>query len=197
MHDLLPTSSEHFFIVIFSKTSSPVYDEAVEVARLATVYREANDGRKARHCAVFDESPEKVLLAMRLTQLARDWKGTMFFARGRLIAPYGGWSALEVLTCLSTAQRCTDWKAHCLSVIDGLEAIESLEFRQLPSSDPNRSNGRYLFPCARLRMYFTLDRGPVSSLTDRVQAKAVAQNVDWCPRFDIGNFRPFDGEISI
>lgn len=197
MNDLVPIDSDHFFVVTFSKTSSIVYQEAVEVARLASVYREAGDGRKVRHCAVFHDSPDQVRVAMRLTQLTRDWKGTMYFARGRLITPYGGWSALEVLTCLSTAQRCTDWKAHCLSVIDNIEALESFEFRQLPSSTRDRADGRYLFPCALLKMYFTLDRGPVSSLADRVQAKAVARNVDWCPYFSIGNFRPFDGEITV
>lgn len=197
MRDLARIVGEGFFVVVFSKTNSVVYPESVEVARFAAVYREANDERTVRHFAAFDESPEQVGFAMRLTRLTCDWKGTMYFARGRMVSPYGGWSALEVLTCLSTAQHCSDWKAHCLSVVDNLEPLEAFPFLQLPSSGARYDGGRYLFPCAQLRMYFSLDRGPLSSLSDRVQAKAVERNVDWCPYFDIGNFRPLDGELTV
>lgn len=196
MDDLVAAGQNGFFVVVFSKTNSSVYREAIEVARLATLYREGSVDGKSRHCAVFGESREQVDVAMRLTHLTRDWKGTMFFARGRLITPYGGWSALEVLTCLSTAHRCTDWKAHCLTVVDRLEPIDVCAHPQLAATPGQGSiRGRYLFPCALLKMYFTLGRGPLSSLADRVQANAVDRGVEWCPYFNMQNFRPLDSEI--
>ncbi len=196
MHDLVPAGQNGFFIVVFSKTNSSVYREAVEVARLAQTYRENTVDGKNRHCAVFNESRDQVEVAMRLTHMTRDWKGTMFFAQGRLITPYGGWSALEVLTCLNTAQRCADWKAHCLTVVDRLEPLDVSAHPQLAATPGQGSvRGRYLFPCALLKMYFALDRGPLSSLADCVQAGAVDRGVEWCPYFSMQNFRPLNSEV--
>ena len=200
MNEVTTVDSSHFSVVVFSKSQSSVYAEAVEVAECAATYQQTSVGKRTQHCAIFSNSPEQIRYAMRLTQLTCDWKGAMYFARGRLISPFGGWAALEVLSCIETASQCNDWKAHCLTVKERMEPIlcsGNLMLQQGMDSQGGVRRGRYLFPCTLLTMYFELDAGPTSTLVDQVQAKAVARNVDWCPYFDLANFRPLDGEITV
>lgn len=192
------SAGDFFYAVRFAKSNSTVFDDALEVAKFADKYYVSSGPGRAKYFAVFGESPKQVECAMRLTFLVRDWKGSAFFARGRMLNPVGGWLALEILTCISAAQRCADWRAHCLCTIDNIEQQDGSAQLKLSESvgQPSR-RGRYQFPCAQLKMYFSYDRGGIATLADQVQARAVERNVDWCPFFSLDNLRPMPGEISV
>lgn len=204
--DLIADSLRHELIIAFSKSSSPNYGAAVDLAKMASKYSENLIGKSTMHKAVFFADRLQMSRALALLRYVKSWKSTQLYAGGKLLS--SAHRTEEVIDCFLTASACNDWRAHCNRTIRNPFADDSERTRwigsdlampgfgkingQLAVIEPKRQAfQKYLFPCKFMTRYgeihFRLDPHSPVSETDQIQAMAVRNGCDWCP-----NFRPSD-----
>lgn len=206
--DLIADSLSHPLAVAFSRTNSPNYGAAVELAMLGSKYAELALGRSIVHMAAFSASRAHMSRALALLRYIKGWKSTQIYAGGKLL--FSAHRVEDVINCFLTAAACCDYRAHCHRVIRSPFAGDDERIRWIGSdlaisgfarvggmltvTDPRRESfEKYVLPCRFLARYgeihFRLDGGPDVSPRDRLQAMAVSQDCEWCPNFEAGDFK--------
>lgn len=206
--DLIGDSLSHPLAVAFSKSGSPNYGAAVELAKSASKYAEKAVGRTVMHMAAFSSDRLQMSRALALLRYIKGLKSTQLYAGGKLLI--SAHRTEEVINCFLTAAACNDWRAHCHRTIRNPFATTEERTRwiegDLAMPGFGRINGRlaviepksqpaqgYRFPCKFMTRYgeihFRLDPGHAASATDQIQAMAVAQDCAWCPNFKPEDFK--------
>ncbi len=196
-------AKEFLLSVIFGKTSSSSYPLALDLARGAPSYDEGMIEGKLFHVAHFAKDREGAQRAYLLLNHAAKWSSFEVYARGRPI--HSTFDIFGVLQCYLEALACSDFRAHCLCVIeDNLEEksrpLLSIEFfpKKITPPDPIiRLVNRFSFPCSRLlrNFSFRFQPGHPASKPDQIQAEAVKKNIDICPIFDPASFKDLGLQI--
>jgi hypothetical protein len=188
--DLIEDSLSHLLALSFSKSASPVYPLAVNIAQGAAKYAELEVSRKPVHLVAFAKTRDEAARALALIGYVSGWKTTQVFAGGRLMQrPY---TVQQVLDCYLGASACHDRTAHCHRVIDDpydtqLDLEDAFTIRVSTGPEPPRQRveiDRYLFPCSLLKDRFRFQVDHPASPEDQIQAGAVRDGCDWCPLFD-------------
>lgn len=206
--DLIKDSLDYPLAIAFSKSSSPNYGAAVELAKLASKYAYTPIGNSVMHLAAFSADRLQMSRAMALLRYIKGLKSTHIYAGGKLLS--SAHRTEESIDCFLTASACNDWRAHCHRTIRNPFADDSERTRwigsdlampgfgkingQLAVIEPKRKAfQKYLFPCKFMTRYgeihFRLDpHSPVSAI-DQIQAIAVGQDCAWCPNFKPEDFK--------
>lgn len=192
--DMVKASLDHLVVIVFSQSSSSVYQIAVSIASGSFLYDEIKIGNRTLHCSVFAKTREDAARARALLQHIYGWKGVQIYAGGKLIQ--NGWSVSEILNCYLEASGCSDWRAHCQEVMDdptvqppGFSYTIRLAVGEKPPLKGAISIDRYLFPCAYLRSRFKFQPDHPSKPEDLIEAEAVKAGCDWCPNFNQSNYK--------
>ena len=200
--DLIGDSRSHLLALSFSKSASPAYPLAVNIAQGAAKYAEVEVGHKPVHLVAFARSRDEAARALALMGYVSGWKTTQVFAGGRLMQrPY---AVQQVLECYLGASACRDRTAHCHRVIDDpydtqLDPEDAFTIRVSTGPEPPRQRveiGRYLFPCSLLKDRFRFQVDHPASPEDQIQAGAVGNGCDWCPFFDPGDYRRIGTRVA-
>ena len=205
--DWIEDSKKFLLIAVFGKSSSPMFGQALTIAERAAVYQKERKGGQEVYCCAFERSKEGAVLAHTLSRLAMGWTSTQFFAGGRLVAHKD--TVEGVLGCYLEASHCDNWKAHCLEIVDDPSFLEEtslvplqiqntveavLSVLETLSPDWAKQDRswekveRYVLPCRRLGWGRLRPDGP-ATYKEQVQAKSVRSGCDWCPYFDLDQFR--------
>ncbi len=195
--------NEFLLSVIFGKTNSPSYPLALEFARGASSYDEGMIEGRLFHVAHFRKDREGAQRAYLLLNHAAKWSSFEVYARGRPI--HSAFDVFGVLQCYLEALACSDFRAHCLCMIEDkpekesrpLLSIEFFPKKIEPPAPIIRLVNRSSFPCSRLlrNFSFRFQPGHPASRPDQIQAEAVKKNIDICPIFDPGSFKELGLQI--
>lgn len=189
-------SRDYLVLVLFVKSRSEAFPLAFEVASRAPLFVERDLETLKVFVAGFAPTFEGATQAMGLIHYARGWKGTHFYARGRMIigemAP--AFHLEAVLKCFADSCAARDYRAHCFRLIDDpfkpLAPYRDFEhvapyFRHF---EAKAENGTYVFPCRHMLQWFSAQRDHPASISDQIQAEGVDKMCDVCPRFDPDDF---------
>ncbi|VWB06992.1 hypothetical protein BLA6863_00144 [Burkholderia lata] len=133
---------------------------------------------------------------MDLIHYVRGWKGTHFYANGRMIIGEmrQAYDLESVLQCFAESCAVDDFRAHCYRTIDSpffpvhmrlkLEHIHPM-FRHITAAS---DDSNFLFPCSHMLQWFEAQPEHPSSVRDQIQAEGVAKMCDVCPRFAPDHF---------
>lgn len=206
--NLIDGSLAYCLAVAFSKSRSPSYGAAVELAKLAANYEERRLGTSVVHMAAFAGDRLHMSRALALLRYIKGWGSTQLYAGGKLL--FNAHRVEDVINCFLTAASCSDYRAHCHRVIRSPFAGDDERIRWIDSdlaisgfarvagmltvTKPRSERfDEYVLPCRFLARYgelhFRLDGDPGINPCDRLQAMAVSQDCAWCPNFKPGNFR--------
>jgi hypothetical protein len=196
---LIDWSTRGSLAVMFPRTRSAAYDAAASAARNAALYTEQQVGKSLFHLAGFGRTREQASLALLVVRHMRSIRGFQAFGRGAEMLDR--FQIEKVLVCYVQACGCTDPRAHCHVVIEGLPSAIHVRapaygatmaeiFPQLDRQHPPPAvaGGAATFPCRYL-----YDRGGrahpghPSTHADQIQAAAVRSGCDWCPNFTTGS----------
>jgi hypothetical protein len=182
--------------IAFPKSRSANYGAAVNFARNAVHYTDTEIDGNTYHFAGFGTDRAQVTLALSVTKLLLNIKGTMFYAGGKLVMER--FRIESVLSCYLTACGSKDYRAHCHTVINDPFGSKSLPGEKFSMSmmdfirdDSQAPAVQCLFPC-RFLAGFTdmgLSGQHPSSQEDQIQAAAVRRGCDWCPSFHPEDFK--------
>lgn len=194
--DLIKESAEHLLAVSFSKTTSKNYPLAVNISTSAIKYSEAIIGKTLTHYAVFGKNSDQAAIALTLLNMVQVWKDTTIFAGGKKLQSYVRMH--DVLNCYLEASGCNDYRAHCYHIMNdpyskypyafAMSMSIKLSFEAEPDPDPIFVD-RYMFPCKLLFHRFKFETDHPSSPIDQIQAGAVSNGCDVCPKFDATSFK--------
>ncbi len=205
-YDLIPInpikdSIEHLMAITFAKSTSPSYPLAVSVAQGAFKYTQTQLGKQIIHIALLSKTKEDVNRGLSLFKYLQGLKTFQVFCKGRLIEDY--YRINHVLQCYLTACDCNDYKAHCHQVIDNpfseskrsnLSLTIHLSLDQPKPAKPITID-QYIFPCNYIYSYFKFQCGHPSTIEDQIQAMAVKEQCDWCPKFNSSDFNKIHTKI--
>lgn len=198
--DLIRASLEGSIATVFPKSRGSGYDAAVNFARQATRYEEAEIGKTLFHFAAFGRSRDQAALALSLVRNLRGTKGLQVVAGGKLTQD--AYRAEAVLECYLEASGLPDSRAHCVQIVHESHLVErflSGRSSLTPSIDmadvmrnafgrDDEPGGKvYEFPCRYLMTRgFKFQPGHPSSEADQLRSAAVRDGCDWCPFFPRG-----------
>lgn len=196
--DLCRMSHDYLVIALFVRSRSDAFRMAFEVARKATLFAERDLESMKIFVAGFVSTFEGATQALDLIHYARGWKGTHFYAQGRMIIGEmdQAYHLESVINCFADSCRARDYRAHCHRTIDSpyfpvtarlqLEHIHP-EFRHITAQS---DEGIYNFPCAYMLQWWQAQEHHPASVRDQIQAEGVAKYCDVCPRFNPDDFGP-------
>lgn len=198
--DLIRASLEGSIATVFPKSRGSGYDAAVNFARQAARYEEAEIGKTLFHFAAFGRSRDQAALALSLVRNLRGTKGLQVVAGGKLTQD--AFRAEAVLECYLEASGLPDHRAHCVQIVHESHLVErylSGRSSLAPSIDMadvmrNAFRGNddpggkvYEFPCRYLMTRgFKFQPGHPASEADQLLSAAVREGCDWCPFFPRG-----------
>lgn len=198
--DLIRASLEGSIATVFPKSRGSGYDAAVNFARQATRYEEAEIGKTLFHFAAFGRSREQAALALSLVRNLRGTKGLQVVAGGKLTQD--AYRAEAVLECYLEASGLPDPRAHCVQIVHESHLVERFlsgrdsfspridmadVMRNAFQSDDEPNDKVYEFPCRYLMTRgFKFQPGHPSSEADQLLSAAVREGCDWCPFFPRG-----------
>lgn len=198
-HDSLSSLSLEFLvIVLFVNSRSDVFPLALDVAKQAPLFATRDLEAMRLFVSGFRPTFEGATQAMDLIHYVRGWKGTHFYARGRMIIGEmeQAFFLEAVVKCFADSCATQDFRAHCFRLIDDpfrpLEPYRNFEhvapyFRHI---EAKAEEGLYVFPCRHMLQWFAAQPGHPASITDQIQAEGVSKMCDVCPRFDADSFGP-------
>lgn len=189
-------SRDYLVLVLFLRSRSEAFPWAFDVASKAPLFAERDLKSMKIFVAGFLATATGAHQAMDLIHYVRGWKGTHFYARGRMIiGEMEPALHLEaVLKCFADSCSARDFRAHCYRLIDDpfrpLSPYRPFEhvapyFRHF---EPASADGTYVFPCAHMIKWFRAQREHLASIPDQIQAEGVDKMCDVCPRFDPDDF---------
>lgn len=200
---LCALSRNYLVLVLFVRSRSGAFDLAMDAAKRAPLFAEHDLESLRLYLAGFPQTLEGAVLAMDLIHYVRGWKGTHFYARGRMILGELGqaYGIESVLRCFSESCHADDWRAHCHRTIDTpyfpvharlrLEHIHPM-FRHITAAS---DEGNFLFPCSHMLQWFEAQPNHSASVRDQIQAEGVAKMCDACPRFNPDDFQPLKEKL--
>jgi len=199
--DPLVASLNALVAVAFPKSSSPSYRLVVTLAMAATHYQETHIDGKPLHVAVFERTPEDAARALAVLERVEKWRGVQVFARGKIVA--SSWHVQSTLRCYLDSCACSNPQAYCQEVLDdpasdyernkhlkiNLTMHVYLNLPPQPELQVATQIGQFLFPCKQTRYRFRYQFDHPATVKEQIQAAAVEANCDWCPRFDVDDYR--------
>jgi hypothetical protein len=150
----------------------------------------------------FNKNCEGAQRAILLLNRIAQWKGLEIYAQNRPLR-YAH-EIIGVLQCYIKALACTDYKAHCISIMEdpmqekprasegGLWVSLGVDLNKSKASKPIiKTVEQYSFPCSKLlhNHLFKFQISHPSSPANQIQASAVQRNIDLCPFFDPSSFK--------
>lgn len=191
--DLIRASLEGSIATVFPKSRGSGYDAAVNFARQAAHYEEAEIGKTLFHFAAFGRSREQAALALTLVRNLRGTKGLQVVAGGKLTQDV--FRAEAVLECYLEASGLPDHRAHCIQIVHESHLVERYLSGSASASvdmvdvmrnafrrDHETGGKVYEFPCRYLLSRgFKFQPGHPSSEADQLLSAAVREGCDWCP----------------
>lgn len=195
---LSETSFKYLVIVLFVSSRSDVFPMALDVAKRAPLFATRNLEALRLFVSGFEPTFEGAAHAMDLIHYVRGWKGTHFYAKGRMVIGEGEQAFLleAVLKCFSDSCAARDSRAHCFRLIDDpfnpRDRYQNFDhvapyFRHI---EVRAGKGEYVFPCRHMLQWFTAQWDHPASIVDQIQAEGVHKLCDVCPRFDPDSFGP-------
>ncbi len=196
-HDnLLKLSREYLVLVLFLRSRSDAFALAHEVARRAPLFVVRDLESLKIHVAGFAATFDGATEAMDLIHYVRGWRGTHFYAQGRMVIGEmeQAFQLESVLKCFADSCAVRDYRAHCFRLIDDpfnpLAPYRNFDhiapyFRHYEAA---ATEGTYVFPCRHMLQWFRPQDGHPASITDQIQAEGVARHCDVCPRFEPNDF---------
>jgi hypothetical protein len=195
--DLIRASLDGSIATVFPKSRGSGYDAAVNFARQAARYEEAEIGKTLFHFAAFGRSRDQAALALTLVRNLRGTKGLQVVAGGKLAQD--AFRAEAVLECYLEASGLPDHRAHCVQIVHESHLVErylsgrtslapSIDMadvvRNAFRGDENSAGKVYEFPCRHLLTRgFKFQPGHPASEADQLLSAAVREGCDWCPFF--------------
>ncbi len=181
-------SLKYLVSVLFFKSASVNYKQAVALAGSASFFKQVSVEGKEVNLAGFDNTQSDLSRLSVLIDIIRIWKGAMFFAAGR---PLPITIDLKgAVDCYLQSLACNDYKAYCHEVIhcDFFESNKTDISMKLTMDDffkeEEPRSPLLLSPCRRISGYIMrLSKYHPSSLTDQIQALGIEREVNWCPHF--------------
>lgn len=196
--EALALSPEAVAVAIFPRSTASSYAMCVALAQQAIAYRHLSSGRSEYHLAAFGNA--QAGLAVLLLEQLHGKAGVSVFVNGRALR--GPWDAMHLLRCVSQADQCADWKAHCHMVVNDSALFSDMhvptriaphvivEGRAAYSSRQRDTDAapveRWIVPCSFLyaKRGMRLSMRHPSSPADQIQAAAVEHGCTVCPRFN-------------
>ncbi|MDP9651705.1 hypothetical protein [Paraburkholderia caledonica] len=189
-------SREYLVIVMFVKSRSEAFPLALDVASSADLFVERDLETLKIYVAGFVKSFTGAMQSVDLIHYVRGWKGTHFYAQGRMVIGEmePAFQLESVLKCFADSCAARDHRAHCFRLIDDpfnpLAPYRNLEhiapyFRhyQVKADD-----GTYVFPCKHMLQWFRAQHEHPALIQDQIQAEGVEKMCDVCPRFNPDDF---------
>ena len=198
---LAETSMDYLLVAVFLRSRSDALPWAIEIAERAQLFAQRDLESLKVYVAGFSADAEGGTQAIQLIHYIRGWKGTHFYARGRMIIgeTEQAYHLQSVINCFVESCLVRDYRAHCHRLIDSpyfpvspqvmYEHIHPA-FRHVTALS---ERGLYQFPCTYMLSWFQAQRGHPASIRDQIQAGGVAKCCDVCPRFNPDNFQPTKG----
>ena len=194
--NLCRLSHEYLVLVLFMKSRSEAFPAALDVANRATLFVERDLETLKVFVSGFVSTHAGATRAMDLIHYVRGWKGTHFYAQGRMIIGEmeQAYYLESVLKCFVESCLTKDYRAHCHRTIDSpyfpvtarlqLEHIHPM-FRHITAES---KDGTYIFPCAYMLQWWQAQPDHPSTVRDQIQAEGVVKYCDVCPRFNPDDF---------
>jgi hypothetical protein len=196
-HDNLSRlSRDYLVLVLFLNSRSDAFPLALDVASKAKLFAERDLESLKVFVAGFVPTFGGATQAMDLIHYVRGWKGTHFYAQGRMVIGEmePAFMLESVLKCFADSCASRDYRAHCFRLIDDpfdpLAPYRSFDhiapyFRHFEAKS---EDGTYVFPCRHMLQWFRAQRDHPSAITDQIQAEGVDKMCDVCPRFEPDDF---------
>lgn len=189
-------SRDYLVLVLFVRSRSEAFPWAFDVARNAPLFAERDLKSMKVYVAGFFATASGARQAMDLIHYVRGWKGTHFYAQGRMIIGEmePAFHLEAVLKCFADSCSARDFRAHCYRLLDDpfrpLSPYRPFDhvapyFRHF---EPASADGTYVFPCSHMIKWFRAQREHPASIPDQIQAEGVDKMCDVCPRFDPDEF---------
>ena len=189
-------SRDYLVLVLFVRSRSEIFPLAFDAASKASLFSERDLNPPRIYVAGFLATADGARQAMNLIHYVRGWKGTHFYAQGRMIIGEmeSAFHLEAVLKCFSDSCAARDFRAHCYRLID--DPFQPLSpYRPFDHVAPyfrhfeaRSQDGTYVFPCAHMIKWFRAQREHPASIPDQIQAEGVDKMCDVCPRFDPDDF---------
>jgi hypothetical protein len=154
-----------FITIIFSKSPSRSFQDAVLIAKGADSFRTETIEAKTFYIANYSNNRVSCLKAKMLMEYCNSWRGTINLVNGLPTK-----TLFNVLECYTKATACTNHKAHCY-------AEAHLD------DDVQYSTSRALVSCKLAGQGYAFFEKHPASLEDQLQAYAVRKGTDICPLF--------------
>lgn len=197
-------SRDHLVLVLFLRSRSDAFPWALDVARKAPLFAERDLEALRIHVAGFPATFDGANQAMDLIHYVRGWRGTHFYAQGRMVIGdiEPAFQLEAVLKCFADSCAARDYRAHCFRLID--DPFSPLApyraFGQVAPKftyfEPAAVEGTYVFPCRHMLQWFRPQQNHPASIPDQIQAEGVARYCDVCPRFAPNDFGLNSMEIT-
>jgi hypothetical protein len=189
-------SREYLVLVLFVRSRSEVFPSALDLANKAPLFVERDLESLKIYIAGFVPTFDGANQAMDLIHYVRGWKGTHFYAQGRMVIGemQDAFQIESVIKCFADSCAARDYRAHCFRLIDDpcnpLAPYRSFDhiapyFRHYEVA---ARDGTYVFPCRHMLQWFRAQRDHPTSIQDQIQAEGVEKMCDVCPRFDPDDF---------
>lgn len=190
-------SLDYLVLVLFVRSRSDAFPLAIDIANKAQLFAERDLKNLTIYVSGFDATFEGAMRALDLIHYVRGWKGTHFYAQGRMVIGEmeQAFRLEAVLRCFADSCAARDYRAYCFRLIDdpcdplmpnwNLEHVMS-NFR---NPETKAETGTYVFPCKHMLQWFSAQRDHPSSVQDQIQADGVDKMCDACPRFNPDDFR--------
>jgi len=196
--DPFELSKKWLVVAMFFQSTSKNYKEAVSIAGGASYFKQLNIDGQIVNIAGFDKTQRDVSIFIVLQEIINGWKGSRFFAGGRVISNF--YRVIETLNCFLLSLACRKYEAFCWEIMNhpfyksdwypGIAMTISVDLsgEQEGKKEDVQPDPLLLKPCKRLDLR-RLSKHHPSDIVDQIQALAVEENVDWCP-----NFKPEDAK---
>jgi hypothetical protein len=161
--------SNFFIVVVFSKSTSQVFDSAIFLAQGADWYCEKTGANNELfYIAGFFNNVNSVAKASMLVRYCSGWNSTIYFVNGK---PRHRKIRL-FLECYNEALNCDNPRAHCYASVGVAQNNESV-----------------VVPC-KLGKIGLFDKDLPASFEEQLQADSVEMGCDLCPLFKSDITRP-------
>lgn len=195
--NLCALSRDYLVLALFVNSRSGAFDLAMDAAKQATLFVGRDLESMKIYVAGFESTFEGATRAIDLIHYIRGWKGSHFYAQGRMVIGEmsQAYDLETVLQCFTESCRADDWHAHCHKTIDNpyfpVHATQKLEyihpmFRHISVVSVE---GKYVFPCSYMLRWFEAQPNHPASIRDQIQAEGVSKMCDACPRFNPDDYK--------
>lgn len=196
-HDgLCQASHDYLVLILFLRSRSEAFKAAIAIAQQADLFVERDLDSMRVFIAGFPQNHKGATQALDLINYARGWKGTHFYANGRMIIGEmeQAYHMESVIKCYTESCLAKDSRAHCHRTIDSpyfpvtarlqLEYIHP-KFRHITAQS---DDGTFIFPCKYMLQWWQAQANHPSTVRDQIQAEGVEKYCDVCPRFNPDDF---------